>query len=106
MRWRKTNNGKRVADGCRNHGPCGVCLGNRLHSARVREQAANYADPPPNDHYFDPYEIEEERMSVIAPEPAPVVVYRPLGDTATFRKMLSAQHRISAGRDSAGRTSP
>lgn len=38
-RWRKTNNGKRVANGCRNHGPCEYCRGNRTHANRKREES-------------------------------------------------------------------
>jgi hypothetical protein len=32
---------KRFDASCRNHGGCSWCLGNRLHSRRVQEQAAD-----------------------------------------------------------------
>lgn len=33
--------GKAVCRGCRNHGSCGYCLGNRLHNDAKRTAAAN-----------------------------------------------------------------
>lgn len=39
---RKTNKGKRVDRQCRNNGRCAYCRGNRLHSVRVREEAARW----------------------------------------------------------------
>lgn len=34
MKWRKSNNAKRVSHGCRNNGSCKVCEGNRTYQAR------------------------------------------------------------------------
>lgn len=34
---------KRIDKSCRNHGSCGWCLGNRMHSTRVREAKAKGA---------------------------------------------------------------
>lgn len=42
MKKRKTNKAKRVDPGCRNHGSCPVCRGNRQHQLEVaNEQLAD-----------------------------------------------------------------
>lgn len=38
MKSRKTNRAKQVSGGCRNHGPCAWCRGNRLHSSERHMQ--------------------------------------------------------------------
>lgn len=40
-KYRKTNKAKRVDSGCRNHGSCPHCRGNRTHQGEVAKQAAD-----------------------------------------------------------------
>ena len=43
MPSRKTNKAKRVDGGCRNHGACPWCRGNRTYQGRKAKQAADEA---------------------------------------------------------------
>jgi hypothetical protein len=50
MPYRKTNKGKRADSGCRNHGTCQYCTGNRTHASKrraplIENYGGNYAQP-------------------------------------------------------------